>query len=156
MAVTRAVSTVLGALLLTAVALVLAGTVGVFAVDLAPGASAPTPHRLTATANASSGRIAIVHASGPTLDVRSIEVRISIDGTPLRHQPPVPFLGSKGFRGAPVGPFNIASDPGWDVGERAALVVAGTNDPPVTAGAVVRVELDRDGIPLATTETRAR
>lgn len=152
----RAVSSALGVLLLTAVTVVLAGAVGAIAVDLAPSSDRAVPHRLSANANASSDEIFITHESGPELDVRQIELKITIDGTPLNHQPPVPFLGAKGFRGAPHGPFNPSAAPEWTVGERAGVEVAGTNDPPVTPGARVRIELYRDGIRIAVTETRAR
>lgn len=152
----RAVSSALGVLLLTALTLVLAGAVGAIAVDLAPSTDQAVPHQLSATANATSDEIFITHESGPALDVRRIDLRIAIDGTPLSHQPPVPFLGAKGFRGAPHGPFNPSAAPDWTVGERAGVEIAGTNDPPVTPGAHVRVELYRDGLRLAVTETRAR
>jgi len=143
-------------LLLTAVALVLAGTVGAFAVHMAPGSTPTAPHQLSAIADASTGRITIVHGAGPAIDVRAISLAISVDGTPLVHQPTVPFLGCKGFRGAPSGPFNPSSDPAWDAGERAALVVAGTNDPQLTPGAVVRIEVFRDGVRIAVAQTSAR
>lgn len=152
----RAVSTALGVLLLTAVTLVLAGAVGAIAVDLPTRTTQTVPHQLSATANGSSDEVFITHESGPTLDVREIQLKIFIDGTPLEHQPPVPFLGSTGFRGAPHGPFNPSSNPDWDVGERAGVEIAGTNDPTLGPDALVRVEVYRDGLLIAVTETRAR
>lgn len=153
----RAASTVLGALLLTAVTLVLAAVAGVAVVDSSPPARAPEPVVLSASADADTGRIVLVHESGPTLDVREVEVRIAVDGTYLRHQPPVPFSAATGFRWPPTGPFNDATDPRWRVGERAGLWVARTtNDPNLISGVTVRVEVYRDDLPIAAVETTAR
>lgn len=152
----RAASPAVGVLLLTAVTLVLAASVGIAAVDLGPGAPPTPPVALSAGADAADGRIALTHEGGPTLDVRRLRVRVSVDGTRLRHQPPVPFAGAAGFSGAPSGPFNRAADPRWEVGEVAALRLAGTNEPPLAPGAVVRVEVARDDAVVAAVEVRAR
>lgn len=151
----RAVSPAVGVLLLTAVTLVLASAAALVAVDLVPGAASPQPVALSATANAATGRVDLVHESGPAVDVRWVRVRISIGGTRLRHQPPVPFTGARGFLGAPSGPFNPSADPRWEVGERASLRLAGTNDPPLTPDATVLVEVYRDDLAIARVEVTA-
>lgn len=151
----RAVSPAVGVLLLTAVTLVLASAAAVVAVDLVPGSPQREPVALSADADAGAGRVTVVLVSGPTVDVRRVQVRISVGGTRLRHQPPVPFTGARGFLGAPSGPFNRAADPRWEVGERASLRIAGTNDPPLSAGSTVLVEVYRDGHALARVEVTA-
>lgn len=152
----RAVSPVVGVLLLTALAVVIAGVAGVVALDMTPGPDPQQPIGLSASANATSGRIVVVHESGPVVDVREVEVRIAVDGTPLRHQPAVPFYSSRGFASFPSGPFNAAADPRWEIGERASLEVTGTNDPTLSSGTTVQVELYRNDLPLARVETTAR
>jgi len=148
-------------LLLTALTLVLAAVAGVAVVSTAPpdpvtSADVPEPMVLSATADADTGRIVLVHESGPTLDVREVEVRISVGGTRLKHQPPVPFSAATGFRWPPTGPFNDATDPQWEVGERTGLWIAKTtNEPGLTGGATVRIELYRDDLPIAAAETTA-
>lgn len=152
----RAASTVLGAVLLTALTLVLATVAGVAVVDRTPPTDAPEPVVLSASANADTGWVVLVHESGPPLDVRKIEVRIAVDGIMLEHQPPVPFFGASGFHGSPTGPFNYATDPDWELGEPAGLRIAGTNDPQMVEGATVRIEIYRAGLRIATAEARAR
>lgn len=152
----RAASPVLATLLLTALAVAVAGAVGVLASGYVQEPAPAQPVEISASANASTGRIVLVHESGPPLDVRRVRVRISVRGTRLEHQPPVPFFGAPGYRGAPSGPFNAAAGPRWEVGERAGLRVAGTNHPDVVDGAIVRVELYRDDLPIARAETVAR
>lgn len=155
----RAISPVVGVVLLAAVTLLTASAVGFLAMDrtaLPSGRPAAAPLVLSGSADAGTGRVELVHVSGPPVDVRRVRVRITVEGTPLRHQPPVPFAGAPGFRGAPSGPFNAAADPGWEVGERAGLRLAGTNDPALSVGGAVTVELFRDDRPLASVSLTAR
>lgn len=160
MAVSRAVSSALGVLLMTALTLVLAAVAGVaFIAAVPPGTGSPVdvpePIVLAASADADTGWIVLVHESGPGIDVREIEVRIAIDGARLEHQPPVPFFGAKGFWGAPVGPFNDATDPIWERDELTGIRLASSNDPDLSRGATVRIEIYRDDRPIATVETTA-
>ena len=151
----RAVSTVLGVLLLTALTLALATVAGVGVLSAAP----PTVQRpvvLSASADASTGRIVLVHESGPTIDVRDVEVRIAVDGRRLPYQPTVPFYSARGFASFPSGPFNPVADPRWEFGERASLEVTGVNAAPLSPGSTVRVEVYRDDLPLSVVETTAR
>lgn len=152
----RAVSPAVGVVLLAAVTVVSAGVVGVLAADLVQLSASPATLVLSGSADAATGRIELRHDAGPAVDVRELRVRISIDGTDLRHQPPVPFAGARGFRGAPSGPFNAAADPRWDPGERAGLRLAGTNDPVLAAGALIVVEVYRGDLALARVELTAR
>ena len=82
---------------------------------------------------------------GAAVDVRRLTVRVRVDGTPLAHQPPIPFFSARGFRPGPTGPFNAGADPTWGSGERASFRVASTNRPSVDAGDRVTVELRRGG-----------
>ena len=95
-------------------------------------------------------RLVLTHRAGEPVDVRRLDVVVRVDGDPLRHQPPVPFFSARGFRPGPTGPFNAAADPTWEVGERASVRLASTNQPPVVAGARVTVTLRYDGQQLVT------
>lgn len=86
-------------------------------------------------------RITLTHRGGEPLDVSDVTIRIKVDGDPLAYQPPVPFVGAPGFRGAPTGPFNLAGDQHWTVGEQASLRLAATNDPDVAPGSTVVVSV---------------
>ena len=157
----RAVSSALGVLLVTALTLVLAAVAGVAViatVSPATVSSADVPERvaLSASANATTGQVDLVHEAGPALDVREIRVRISVGGTRLKHQPPVPFYSASGFGSFPSGPFNPVADPRWEPGEWAGLVITGGNAAPLVSGASVRIELYRGEYPIAAVETRAR
>lgn len=154
----RAESTVLGALLLTALTLVLAAVAGVAVVDSTTPAEAPRPIVLSASALVDDGTVvvAIVHQGGPGLDVHEIEVRISVGGDRLDEQPPVPFYSAPGYASFPSGPFNPVADPRWEVGERASLTITGENAASIEEGATVRIEIYRDGLRVGTVETPAR
>lgn len=151
---TRAVSTPLGATLVALVTVLLAALVAAGTLGIAADAttSPADPVVLSATAG-DDGTVTLRHRAGPPLDVRSLTVRVRVDGTRLAHQPPVPFFAAAGFDGGPTGPFNPAADPTWEVGERASFRVAGTNAPALADGRTVTVRLYRDGTPLATAET---
>ena len=148
----RAVSPLLGAVLLAGITVVLAVVVGATALGVVPSIEPSEPIVLSATATA-DGVIELVHEGGPTLDVDAITLRISIDGTPLDHQPPVPFFSATGFYSGPTGPFNPAAEQTWSLGERASLAVAGTNAPHLTAGATLSVGIYRDDTRIAVVET---
>ena len=150
-------------LLLTALTLVLAAVAGFAVVSNVPEpatqAEVPEPLVISASAaiDAENGtvRLELVHEGGPALDVREVEVRISVDGTRLVHQPSVPFYGARGFASFPSGPFNPVSDPHWELGERASLEVTGDNAEVVSPGSTVRVEIYRDDLPIAAAEATA-
>ena len=100
-------------------------------------------------ADGDRNELAFEHVGGDDLDVRDLDVRVTIDDEPLDHQPPVPFVGTPGFRGSPSGPFNAESAPTWRAGERATLRLAGTNEPRFEVGDVVRVTISSDGETVA-------
>lgn len=151
----RALSPILGTVLLLVVTLVVAGAVGASLLDLASLEEPQRPVSLSASADAATNRITLTHRAGPPLDVRDLEVKVVIDGRPLFHQPPVPFAGARGFAGAPTGPFNAAADPGWTAGESASIRLAGTNRPDLEPGASVTVTVFENGDQLLEVETTA-
>ncbi len=149
---TRALSSVLGVVLLVAITVLTAAAVGVTVFGAAPTAGAPTRAAFELRADASADRVTLVHRGGGTVAVSDLRVRIRIDGRPLTHQPPVPFFAATGFESGPTGPFNTAAADDWQAGERASVRLASTNDPPLAPGSQVTVELFLDGRPLAELE----
>ena len=153
----RAVSSVLGVLALTALALVLAAVAGVAVLEAVPSLDAREPVALSASATVDpadgSVDLVLVHESGPPVDVREVEVRLSSGGVRLDHQPPVPFYGATGFASFPSGPFNPVADPRWAVGESAGLTVTGANAEPLVRRGSVRVEVYRGDRRIAAVET---
>lgn len=139
----RALSPVLGTVLLLVVTLVVAGAVGASLLDLASLEEPQRPVSLSASADAASNRITLVHEAGPPLDVRDLEVKVVIDGRPLFHQPPVPFVGARGFAGAPTGPFNAAADPKWSAGESGSFRIAETNVPLIMSNSTIKLRIYR-------------
>jgi len=119
----------------------------------------PLPDRGMSTAAVSLAvddeTLTFVHRGGPTLVVADLRLVVSVDGTPLRHQPPVPFFAARGYRAGPTGPFNRGGDGRWSAGERATLTLASTNRPDVAADDLVRVRLVINGRTVATVSARA-
>lgn len=103
----------------------------------------------------SADTLVFVHRGGPPLDVADLRLVVSVDGTRLRHQPPVPFFAARGFRAGPTGPFNRGGDGRWSPGERATLTLAATNRPDVDAGDTVTVRFVVDGRLAAKVSARA-
>ncbi|MFB6153531.1 MAG: type IV pilin [Halodesulfurarchaeum sp.] len=136
----RAVSPVIGSVMLV---LVTVGLVAALAL-VVHGGSMPTVQpdytSLSATAS-SSGEIVLTHRGGKAIDVDEIRVLVLVEGEPLDLQPPVPFFSTEGFQPGPTGPFNVAADQNWTVGERASFVIAGSNAPSLSPGDRVRVEI---------------
>lgn len=145
----RATSPVVGVALLVLVTAVLAAGVGAAVLGTVP-AEPPPQTRLSVSVE--GDRVRVVHETGDTLDVRTTEVHVAVNGTRLAHQPPVPFFAATGFEPGPTGPFNSASDPQWEVGEVGALTVAGTNTPAIGPGATVRVTVVSDGYLIVKTD----
>lgn len=146
----RAVAPTVGVVLLVAVTVVLAATVGSVAfVSIPKEASSTALTPVALSMSVSGDRLTFTHRAGPTLAVGDLTVRISIDGTALDHQPPVPFFSATGFRPGPTGPFNVASDGQWSVGETASVRLASTNSPSLDEGAGVTVRVSSDDRVLA-------
>ncbi|WP_440988542.1 type IV pilin [Haloarchaeobius baliensis] len=135
----RAVSPVVGIVLLLALTIVASSVVAVGTLDLASEQTAPPRATFDATADPTTGRITITHRGGGAVDVDELRLVVTVDGEELRHQPPVPFFSARGFVSGPTGPFNVAADQRWTAGETASFTVAGTNEPTVSRGAVVAV-----------------
>ena len=154
----RAITPAVGVLLLVALTVVLGAVVGAAALG-APGTGEISEERapvaLSLSVDAAADRLTLVHRAGGVLDVRHLVVRVSVAGTPLRHQPPVPFFAARGFRAGPTGPFNAAADPGWTAGEAASLRLASTNAPGISPGDRVVVEVSVEDRRVATLSERA-
>ncbi|MWG34644.1 type IV pilin [Halomarina oriensis] len=141
----RALTPVVGVLLLVAITVVLVGVLsatlvaGVGTTDLSPPATAS----MDCSADAEADRLTLTHRGGETLTPATLRVRVSVNGVPLARQPPVPFFASEGFESGPTGPFNSAWSRRWTAGTSASLALAGTN-PRLDAGDVVRVRLWHD------------
>lgn len=140
------------------VTLVVAVAVGLAAAGVAVGTLPdPAPRAAVALrADAATDGLRITHRGGDALDVRPVELRITVDGRPLRHQPPTPFFAARGFRSGPTGPLNPAADPRWTAGERARLRVAATNAPLLDPGDRVTVTLSVGDERVARASARAR
>lgn len=95
------------------------------------------------------GTILLEHTGGAALDVRRLDIAVTVDDEPLRYQPPVPFFSTRGFYSGPTGPFNSAADPAWTAGELAGFSIAGTNDPPLVPGSEVVVKFSIGEQPVA-------
>ncbi|SFL25709.1 flagellin N-terminal-like domain-containing protein [Halogranum rubrum] len=153
----RGVAPAIGVVLLVAVTVVLAATVGSVAFASVPEATevSATTTPVALSVSVSGDRLTFTHRAGPTLAVDELTVHISVGGTALDHQPPVPFFSATGFRPGPTGPFNVASDGQWSVGETASVRIAATNDPSLVAGARVTVRVSSDERVLAQFSTTA-
>lgn len=89
------------------------------------------------------------HEGGDAVDLESVGFQVSVDGTPLEHQPKVPYFAHRGFGRPGTGPFNLWSDNRWSAGERGTITVASTNSPPISEGSRVVVRIVHDGQILA-------
>ncbi|ADB62209.1 hypothetical protein Htur_3345 [Haloterrigena turkmenica DSM 5511] len=153
---TRAVAPIVGLLALLALTVVLAATVAV-GMGFAGGAlleSSPNA-AFDLEADADRSELTLEHVGGESINVTNLELEIAVNGDRLEHQPPVPFVGAHGYRGAPSGPFNPETDPEWRVGETATLRVAGTNDPAIQSGDTVSVMVVVDGTTVTKLKTTA-
>lgn len=151
----RALSPVIGTVLVLVVTLLVAGAAGASLLDMASLEEPPEPVSLSASAESETNTITLVHEAGPPLDVRDLDIKIVIDGRPLFHQPPIPFVGARGFAGAPSGPFNAAADPAWTAGESASVRLADTNRPLLDDGESVSVVVFEGDHKLLEVETTA-
>ncbi|MFB6129464.1 MAG: type IV pilin [Salinigranum sp.] len=150
----RATAPVVAVTAMLAVTVVLAAVVGGLVFANVPDEGRPPVVSLSLSVR--GDRIVLTHRGGDALDVREVRLRVSVDGTPLARQPPVPFFSAVGFRSGPTGPFNVAADPRWTAGEAASLRVAGTNRPTIGPGATVEVTVSAGGRPVADLSATAR
>lgn len=154
----RAATPVVGVAVLLAVTVCLVAVVatGALAVVTSSGQQATDASAAAFSLSVRGDELTLTHEAGPSLAVDTLVVRVSVDGTPLRHQPPVPFFAARGFHGGPSGPFNPASDGRWSRGETATVRVAGTNAPALRPGRTVSVRLVRGDELLATLTATVR
>lgn len=154
----RAVAPIVGVLALLAVTVALAATiaigVGVGFTDGALLESGPDA-AFDLEADADRSELTLEHVGGEPVNVTELELEIAVNGESLERQPPVPFVGADGYRGAPSGPFNPETDPEWRVDETATLRVAETNDPAIRSGDTVSVTVVVDGTVVADLEATA-
>lgn len=156
----RAVAPVVGVVLLVGLVAALGAAVGISALgtagDLPDGRGSESgPVALSLSVDAGVDRLTLVHRAGAPLDVRQLVVRVRVAGTPLEHQPPVPFFAARGFRAGPTGPFNLATDPRWTAGEAASLRLASTNEPGIDPEDRVVVTVTDGDRRVATLSARA-
>jgi flagellin-like protein len=138
---------VVGVVLLLAITVLSAATVGL--VVSSPPSEPPPTASFELSVDGESDEIELTHLGGDTIDLTAVSVRISVDGTRLEKQPPIPFFSASGYESGPTGPFNRASPNEWEAGETATLTVASTNDPELSAGDTVRVQLYTDTATVA-------
>ncbi|SDY00659.1 hypothetical protein [Halobellus clavatus] len=150
----RASAPVVGVALLLLVGVGLGGVVaaGAEAVLTATGGSSGTaassddgPRTIGLSLTLDTDTVSLTHEAGPALELAALELRVTVDGVPLRHQPPVPFFAARGFRAGPTGPFNVASDGVWSAGETGSFRLATTNAPRVAPGRTVAVTVSVGG-----------
>ena len=145
----RASASAIGVVLLLLFGVVLGGVVAAGAEAVAAAAGEP---ELASDADTGPGSetvalslrldgdaVALTHEAGPPLELSETRIVVAIDGAELRYQPSVPFFAARGFRGGPTGPFNLASDGVWSVGETGSFRVAATNSPTLEPGRTVSV-----------------
>lgn len=151
----RAISPVIGVVLLIACVVLLSATVGamVLGYDLSEPAS---PVVVTGEAT-TDGEITLTLDHGDSLDVEDLSLVIEVDGEPLEKQPAVPAYSQSGFNGFPTGPFNAGTDSEWAHGESASLTIAKTTNGPLPeTGSTVTVRVSENGIVIATVGMTAR
>lgn len=149
----RAVSSVIGIVLLIAVTVIAAALLGATVFGIAQN-DPPPQATFTLTAHSSTQTITLTHRGGTALDPESLQLRIAVNGEPIVHQPPIPFFASEGFMSGPTGPFNSADEGKWIAGQSASVQLASTNTQ-FRAGSVITVRLYVDDQLLIVLKTRA-
>lgn len=138
----RGVTPVVGLLVLLAVTVLLATSLG-WAVEPTPVDQLPTAE-FTVDVDASADRVELTHRGGDTISAEELSVTVAINGEPLDFQPPVPFFAAPGFIGGPTGPFNTATKGQFRAGVSASFRVASTNHPQLSSGDDVTVTVSTD------------
>lgn len=149
----RAVSPVIGVVLLIAVTVIAAVALGVTVFGITR-TEPPPQATFTLSADSATQTITLTHRGGAAIDPASLRLRIAVDGEPIAHQPPIPFFASEGFMSGPTGPFNSEDEGEWITGQSASVQLASTNTR-FQAGSVISVRLYVDDKLLITLETRA-
>ncbi|ELY92830.1 hypothetical protein C483_06772 [Natrialba hulunbeirensis JCM 10989] len=153
-ALPRAVSPVVGTITLLVLTVFLVGAIALVLSGWTLG-SPPPIAAFELTADSETGQLTFEHTAGDEIDVEDLSLHVTVDGTALEYQPPVPYVGAEGFRGSPEGPFNAQSESTWKTGERASVTLAGTNEPTLESGSTVRVKVAIEGSRVAELESVA-
>jgi len=149
----RAVSSVVGVVLL--VGLVVAGA-GTLSLALATEPAEPAPMAgFELAVDADTDTLSLTHRGGEAIALTATTIRVEINGTALTHQPPIPFFAARGFESGPAGPLNSASDNVWHPGETGTVVLASTNEPTLTRDSTVTVRIITDETEIARLQTAA-
>lgn len=150
----RAISPVIGIVLLAACTVLLSVTVGAMAFAYEPSKPASVVV-ISGEVDAPENEITLTLERGGPLDVHELSLVVEIDGETLEKQPPVPFVGSTGFS-TPSGPFNERADSNWSRGESGTIGIATTtNSPHPEPGSTVEIRIFENDLPIATVETTA-
>lgn len=150
----RAVAPVVGVALLLAITVLAASAVGTAAL-LLETPDEPTSAAISLSVDAETDRVRFTHRGGDTLDVSHLSLSVTVDGTPLAEQPPVPFFAATGFVSGPTGPFNSGGDTRWRAGETAGFRLASTNSPTIDEGDQVTVRIVREKQTIVVVRSRA-
>jgi len=150
----RAVAPVVGVALLLAITVLAASAVGT-AVLVLETPDEPTSAAVSLSADAEADRLRFTHRGGDTLNVSRLSLSITVDGTPLAEQPPVPFFAATGFVSGPTGPFNSGGDTTWRAGETAGFRLASTNSPTIDEGDQVTARIAREKQTVVVVRSRA-
>lgn len=152
----RAISPVIGVVLLIACTIGLSAAVGAMAMSYGPAGPASVVV-IDGEVDAATNEITLTLERGGPLDVRELTLAIAVDGEPLEKQPTVPAYSQSGFNGFPSGTFNAGTDDDWQRGQSTSLTIAKTTNGPLPdSGSSVTVDVYEDGLPIATAETTAR
>jgi len=150
----RAVAPVIAVALLLAITALAASAVGTAALML-DTPDEPTSAAVTLSGDADTDRFTFTPRGGDTLDVSRFSLSVTVDGTPLAEQPPVPFFAATGFVSGPTGPFNSGGDTRWRAGETAGFRVASTNSPTIDEGDQLTVRIVRTEQTVVVVRSRA-
>jgi flagellin-like protein len=152
--VDRAVSPVVGTVLLVTIAVLSAVVLASIVTD-AGRSSDPPQATIEGSADGTENHVTLVHRGGDPLPITDVRLRVEIEGVPLTEQPPVPFFSAQGFAPGPTGPFNPSGDRTWESGEPASFRIASTNSPTPSPGDEITVLLLLDGQPVDETTLSA-
>jgi len=150
----RAISPLVGTVLLVALTVAFAASVGGLLVQSGTDQEVSAV-RIAASADASSDTLSMTHEGGATLDPDALSMKVTVDGVALNHQPPIPFFAADGFKSGPTGPFNGATEGEWTAGETGSVTLAATNAPNLTAGDRVEITLLEGETVVTVVETTA-
>lgn len=151
----RGVAPVIGIILLIALVAMLGGVVAA----VVPGSlddHSTTTVSVEMEVDAGGNEFTFYHRGGDTINVTNLDLRITIDGDSITHQPDLGPGSTKGLLSWPKGVFNRNTDNDWSTGESGSLVLAQSNGgDDLEVGSLVTAEFYLDGQPLIELSTRA-